>query len=263
MDQTTVVDKVEADTSGKLSAKVGNTTKQEIKTAFDNLIVMRKDWEQNEFARSNQKLYQIFQHCYALYLEMKGITAEKLALKRAFNLYLKESGVKFKDSTHLMVKVVRCVFGDDRRRVSSYATALRIADERKIPSSGLPEFLTNAGGFEEVRRNKNPNVLSIQAKKDQGLTLMNVPSLGFVHTDSLNAVFDEAAYEGAALLMSTRESDGSFQIKYVIQNGGIVSSALVHLITLSKEIKAKQAAETEAANDAHVRDEAVKQAVNA
>lgn len=98
MDQTAVVDKVEADTSGKLSAKVGNTTKQEIKTAFDNLIVMRKDWEQNEFARSNQKLYQIFQHCYALYLEMKGVSAEKLALKRAFNSYLLDAGVKFKRS---------------------------------------------------------------------------------------------------------------------------------------------------------------------
>ena len=109
MDQTAVVDKVEADTSGKLSAKVGNTTKQEIKTAFDNLIVMRKDWEQNEFARSNQKLYQIFQHCYALYLEMKGVSAEKLALKRAFNSYLLDAGVKFKESTHLMILLTKTI----------------------------------------------------------------------------------------------------------------------------------------------------------
>ena len=263
MDQTTVVEKVETDTSVKLSVKVGDKTKQEIQTAFGNLILMRKDWEQNEYARSNQKLYEIFQQCYALYLEMKGITAEKLALKRAFNSYLKELDIKFKDSTHLMVKVVRCVFGDDRRRVSAYATALRIADERKVPSSEIIDFFNKEGGFEEVRRSKNPNAVSIEAKKAQGLTLMDVPSLGVVHTDSLNAVFDEAAYEGATLLMSTRESDGSFQIKYVLQNGSLVSSALVHLITLNKEVKAKQSAEKEAANDAHVRDEAVKQAVNA
>ncbi|MEY4482118.1 MAG: hypothetical protein RIQ84_1280 [Pseudomonadota bacterium] len=165
MDQTTVVEKVETDTSVKLSVKVGDKTKQEIQTAFGNLISMRKDWEQNEYARSNQKLYEIFQHCYALYLEMKGVTADKLALKRAFNTYLKESGVKFKDSTHLMVKVVRCVFGDDRRRVSSYATALRIADERKIPSSGIIDFFNKEGGFEEVRRTKNPNTVSLEMKK--------------------------------------------------------------------------------------------------
>lgn len=263
MDQTTVVDKVETDTTVKLSVKVGDKTKQEIQTAFGNLILMRKDWEQNEFTRSNQKLYEIFQRCYALYLEMKGVTPDKLALKRAFNSYLKESGVKFKDSTHLMVKVVRCVFGDDRRRISSYALALRIADERNIPTSEIITFFNKEGGFEEVRRNKNTNAISVEAKKAQGLLLMNVPSLGFVHTDSLNAVFDEAAYEGAALLMSTRESDGSFQIKYVLQNGSLISNALVHLITLNKELKAKQSAEKEAANDAHVRDQAVKQAANA
>ena len=263
MDQTTVVEKVETDTSVKLSVKVGDKTKQEIQTAFGNLILMRKDWEQNEYARSNQKLYEIFQHCYALYLEMKGVTAEKLALKRAFNTYLRELGVNFKDSTHLMVKVVRCVFGDDRRRISSYATALRIADEKKVPSSGIVEFFNKEGGFEEVRRKKNPNAVSLDEKKAQGLALMNVPSLGFVHTDNLNAVFDESAYEGAALLMSTREPDGSFQIKYVLQNGGLVSSALVHLIGLSKEIRAKHKAEQDAANDANMRDEAVKQAVNA
>ncbi len=263
MDQTTVVEKVETDTSVKLSVKVGDKTKQEIQTAFGNLISMRKDWEQNEYARSNQKLYEIFQHCYALYLEMKGVTADKLALKRSFNTYLKESGVKFKDSTHLMVKVVRCVFGDDRRRVSSYATALRIADERKIPSSGIIDFFNKEGGFEEVRRTKNPNTVSLEMKKSQGLALMNVPSLGSVHTDSLNAVFDESAYEGATLLMSTREPDGSFQIKYVLQNGGLVSSALVHLLSYTKEAQAKQKVEKQAANDANMRDEAVKQAVNA
>jgi hypothetical protein len=162
-----------------------------------------------------------------------------------------------------MVKVVRCVFGDDRRRVSSYATALRIADEKKVPSSGIIDFFNKEGGFEEVRRTKNPNTISFEMKKSQGLALMNVPSLGSVHTDSLNAVFDESAYEGATLLMSTREPDGSFQIKYVLQNGGLVSSALVHLLSYTKEAQAKQKVEKQAANDANMRDEAVKQAVNA
>ena len=85
MDQTLEVSKVVADTTPKLSVRVGDKTKHEIKTAFDGLISERKNWEQNEYARSNQKLYEIFQKCYALYLEMKGVTAEKLSLKRAFN----------------------------------------------------------------------------------------------------------------------------------------------------------------------------------
>lgn len=263
MDQTLELTKVAADATPKLSVRIGNKTKDEIKTAFDGLILQRKNWEQNEFARSNKRLYEIFQACYALYLEMKGVTAEKLSLKRAFNSYCTDNGVKYKDSTHLMVKIVRCVFGDDRRRVSAYATALRIADEQLIPSSGIPEFFRNAGGFEEVRRKKNPNALDIEAKKTQGLLLMSSPSLGELHNDRLNAVFDEAAYEGAVLLMSTREPDGSFQVKYVLQNGSLITSALVHLIALNKEQQAKKKVEQEAANDAKVRDQAVQQAVNA
>ena len=263
MDQTLEVPKVATNTTPKLSVRVGDKTKHEIKTAFDGLISERKNWEQNEYARSNQKLYEIFQQCYALYLEMKGVTAEKLALKRAFNAYCTDNGVKYKDSTHLMVKIVRCVFGDDRRRVSAYATALRIADEQLVPSSGIPEFFRNAGGFEEVRRKKNANGLTLEAKKTQGLVLMSAPSLGMLHNDSLNAVFDEAAYEGAVLLMSTREPDGSFQVKYVLQNGSLITNALVHLVTLDKEQQAKRKAEQEAANDASIRDQAVKQAVNA
>jgi hypothetical protein len=264
MDQTLEVPKVVIDTTPKLSIRVGDKTKHEIKTAFDGLISQRKNWEQNEYARSNQKLYEIFQKCYALYLEMKGVTAEKLALKRAFNAYCTDNGVTYKDSTHLMVKICRVVFGNnDRRRISAYATALRIADEQKTPSSGIPEFFSNAGGFEEVRRKKKPNGLTLEAKKNQGLVLMNAPSIGMLHNDSLNAVFDEAAYEGAVLLMSTREPDGSFQVKYVLQNGSLITNALVHLVTLDKEQQAKRKAEQEAANDASVRDQAVKQAVNA
>ena len=105
MDQTLEVPKVAVDPTPKLSIRVGDKTKHEIKTAFDGLISERKNWEQNEYARSNQKLYEIFQKCYALYLEMKGVTAEKLALKRAFNTYCTDNGVKYKDSTHLMVKI--------------------------------------------------------------------------------------------------------------------------------------------------------------
>ena len=264
MDQTLEVPKVATDTTLKLSVRVGDKTKHEIKTAFDGLISERKSWEQNEFARSNQKLYEIFQKCYALYLEMKGVTAEKLALKRAFNAYCTDNGVTYKDSTHLMVKICRVVFGsNDRRRISAYATALRIADEQKTPSSGIPEFFSNAGGFEEVRRKKSPNGLTMEAKKNQGLVLMSAPSIGMLHNDSLNAVFDEAAYEGAVLLMSTREPDGSFQIKYVLQNGSLITNALVHLVTLDKEQQTKRKDEQEAANDASVRDQAVQQAVNA
>ena len=262
MDTTIIEKEVEITGPAHLSLKIGDNTKHEIKTAFDYLIAERKNWQENEYARSNQRLYQILQQCYAMYHEMKGVTAEKLAMKRAFNSYCSDTGVNFNDSTHLMVKVVRCVFGDDRRRVSSYALSLRIADEQKISVLDIPKFFSEAGGFEEVRRNV-VNKATKADKKAQGLGLMNTTSLAAVSGDALNAVFDEANYDGAVLLMATREPDGNFQIKYVIQQGGIVATALTHLVTLTKDKQEKVNAETKAANDESMRDEAIKQVVNA
>jgi len=260
---TTVLEKERnVDAVKHLSSKIGDNTKNEIKTAFDYLIEERKNWQETEYARSNQRLYQILQQCYAMYQEMKGVSAEKLAMKRAFNSYCTDNGVNFNDSTHLMVKIVRCVFGDDRRRVSAYALALRIADEHKTSVLDIPQFFTEAGGYEEVRRN-NTNKAAKVDKKAKGLGLMNTTSLADVKSDALNAAFDEGNYEGAVLLMSTREPDGSFHVKYVIQHGSIITSALTHLVTLTKDKQEKLNTEADAANDESIRTDAINQVVNA
>ncbi len=261
MNTTTTVLEKDLDAVEHLASKIGDNTKNEIKTAFDYMIAERKNWQENEYARSTQRLYEILQQCYAMYHEMKGVSAEKLAMKRAFNSYCTDIGVNFNDSTHLMTKIVRCVFGDDRRRVSAYALALRIADEQKTSVLDIPKYFTEAGGYEEVRRN-NTNKANKADKKAQGLSLMSTPSLGSVTSDALNAAFDEGNYDGAVLLMSTREPDGSFQVKYVIQQGTIVTSALAHLVTLTKDKQEKVNTETKAANDENMRDKAIDQVVN-
>lgn len=263
MSTTTVLEKeVEVNGVEHLLVKVGDNTKHEIKTAFDYLIAERKSWQENEYARSNQRLYNILQQCYAMFHEMKGVTAEKLALKRAFTAYCSDMGVSFNDSTHLMVKIVRCVFGDDRRRVSAYAVSLRIADEQKVSVLDIPKYFNDAGGYEEVRRNV-ANKTTKADKKAQGLSLMNTPSLAGVSSDALNAAFDEGTYDGAVLLMSTREPDGTFQVKYVLQQGSLVATALAHLVTLTKDKQEKVKTETKASNDEDMRNEAIKLVVNA
>ena len=60
--------------------------------------------------------------------------------------------------------------------------------------------------------------------------------------------------------MSTREVDGSFRIKYVLQNGVLITSALAHLPTLLKDKEALKAEEQKAANDEAIRAEAIKEA---
>lgn len=262
MDQVLENIKVAKPVASDLALKVSLNTQKEIAEVLDRLIADRKHWEANEFASSNLRKYELMQSCYVFYKSMAGVSGEKLALKRAFNKYCQERGFHFKDSTHLMYKVVACVFGEkNKRRVSSYAKALRIAVEKKIGSMDIPKFLADAGGVEEVRRESKSAKANTKEKAAKGLALMDSQSLGIAQSDALNAVFDEAAYNGAVLLMSTREVDGSFQIKYVLQNGVLITSALAHLPTLMKEKEALKAEEQEAANDESARLEAVNQAV--
>ena len=256
--ETRAVD--QSSTTG-LADRVSLYGRKEISEVISNLIAERKHWETNEFASSNKRKYQILQSCYVLYKDMVGITVEKLALKRAFNKHCEELGFEFKDSTHLMVRVVTAVFGNqDRRRVSSYAKALRIAAEKNIGSMDIPKFLSDAGGIEEVRREGKTVRVNIKEKAKIGLTLMQGKTLAQVQGDALNAEFDEAAYDGAALLISTREVDGSFHIKYVLQNGVLITSALAHLPTLLKDKEALKAEEQKAANDEAIRAVAIQEA---
>jgi len=255
--------KVESNTTSDLAEKVSMNNRKQIGAVVDKLIAERKSWQSNEYALSNQRLYQLLQSCYVLYKEIAGVSAEKLALKRAFLGHCVDLGYKFKDSTHLMYKVVACVFSEaNKRRVSSYAKALRIANENAIGSIDIPKFLSDAGGIEEVRRNTKSKA-SVKDKAKLGLPLMDGPTLASVQSDALNALFDEAAYDGAVLLMSTREVNGSFSIKHVIQSGVLVTSALAHLPTLLKDKKALQEAEDKAANDESARSEAIQDAIAA
>lgn len=264
MDQTEATrEKVEIDTPMDLSKKVSESNRLQIGEVVNKLISERKFWQEQEFARSNLRLYQILQSCYVLYKSMAGLDGEKLALKRAFKSFCEEQGVKCNDTTHLMVRIVRCVFGDDRRRASNYATALRVALENKVGTLDIPKFFSDAGGVEEVRRSKNPNRLTAADKALAGKELMNGATLATVKSQALDKNFSEEAYYDAVLLVAAREADGSFSVKHLIQHGSIITSALAYLPTLHKVEVVKKQIELEAANDESIRESARQQAANA
>ena len=141
-----------------LSSTLQNAAQSKNATSFDSafnrIIAERESWEQNEFARSNQKLYAILQTCYAIFLSMNSTDAEAKAYKEAFNDFCERKKFVFKGSTHLTAKIVCCVFGADRRRVSNYGKVLRIAAEKNTSLSNFVAFIEDRHGVEEVRRDK-------------------------------------------------------------------------------------------------------------
>ena len=261
LDKVVIGTQVEAATNN-LVTQVSAVSNDVVAKTFSKLISERKNWEKEELARSNQRLYGILQSCYSLYQEMNSIKADAQALKQAFNKYCESQGMTFKASTHLMVKIVRCVFGEDRKRVSAYAMTLRIAAEQKIGVLSLVEFINDAGGVEEVRRNKT-NVKTAKAKAEVGKAVLTGEVLASITSDLLNSKFNAAEYNGGVILLATKELDGSFAVRRLVQNGAAINTVLAGLASsVTKEEQDQSVAKT-AANDESMREQAVQNAISA
>jgi len=58
---------------------------------------------------------------------MSGTDFTAKALRKGLANYIQQKGYQFKESSPLITKIVKCVFGVDRRRVNAYSSALRVA----------------------------------------------------------------------------------------------------------------------------------------
>ncbi|MBU3622936.1 hypothetical protein, partial [Polynucleobacter sp. AP-Latsch-80-C2] len=120
-----------------------------------SLETARISWETTELAQSNNRLYSILQQAYQFYLvmkqdESKDIRKEKQA---ALDAFIEEHGYtnSFGATTHDMTRVVKCVFGVNRRRVSAYSIALREALRQEVGVKDLIVFMQENGGVEQIR----------------------------------------------------------------------------------------------------------------
>lgn len=265
MDQIAeVTEKIDGQVVTNLVEKISQDSQLSVGAVVNNLIAERKAWQTQDLTRSNERLYGILQSCYILFQSMNSIKSEAMAVKKGFLEFCKQQGWDFKDNTHLMTKVVQCVFGnEDRRRVSSYALALRAAAELKTPSMEIPQFFKDKGGVEEVRRERSPNHKTAKDKAAVGRVAMEGRILASFHSDTLAGQFQASEYNGSLILLSTREADGSFAIRRLVQNGTAITAVLASLAHSVVKEQQEKAPATKAANDDQSRDTAIKQAVGA
>jgi hypothetical protein len=213
----------------------GSNPERAIGDAIEKLVVQRKDWETNELAAANDGLYRLLQHCLAVNNAMSGTDSTAKALKKGLANYIAEQKYIFNDSTPLITKVVKCVFGVDRRRVSAYSSALRVAMAEKISVMELPKFFREHGGIEEVRRSATTKTKTLKDKVRLGRVVLENDVLAKVQSDNLNAHFSNSSLEEGVVLLATKEDDGSFAIRRVVQNSGAVNSALAACASIGQE----------------------------
>jgi len=99
---------------------------------MDQLVLERQTWEGNALRTSNEQLYVLLQKCYQFYKLMGETTTQAAALRTGLNDYINLKGFTFAKTTHTLAKIVKCVFGAERRRVSAYSIALRMALDKGV-----------------------------------------------------------------------------------------------------------------------------------
>lgn len=220
-----------------------------------SLETARISWETVELAQSNNRLYSILQQAYQFYLvmkqdESKDVRKEKQA---ALDAFIEERGYinSFGATTHDMTRVVKCVFGVDRRRVSAYSIALREALRQEVSASDLIVFLQENGGVEQIRMG---GTKPLSATKRAELVKAEV-SEAVIST----VKFDAAAVKANAdwvdkqvVFVATYLPTGEFEVNAVIRHDGAVNTALAAYYTLAQakkreELNALKKAEEEAA----------------
>jgi len=262
MDQVSVEEKTESQPVKSLVVEFTQTAIKSVKTAFDALIAQRVDWQATEVTRSNERLYEILQSCYALYKSMDSTSSSAMGLKSAFKEYYKEQFPTANADAPLITRIVRAVFGHERRLVSAYSIALREAAAKNIGVLDIPQFFRSAGGAEQVRRSRSPNHKTAKEKAGIGALALNGKILASVQSDDLAANFKAVDYEGSVILLSTHEANGSFAIRRVVQSGSAITAVLSSLASSMKDEAEKKLPEQKASNDESMRDAAISQVVN-
>jgi hypothetical protein len=223
-----------------------------IKKAIETLQSECQYWEQNFLLKTNEELYKVLTKCYRLYKQMEGSKAEAVALRKALDDYINLSGVKYRGTTHSMNKIIGCVFGLDRRRVSAYAIALRTALKQDIKPDSLADFIKGKGGIEEVRSERKGKAITAEQKTLLATKRMDSTVLGSFACPELLQELDAGEIDKPVVLVATWNSDGSVKVRSVIKSKTAINSALACYYNDKKADRLKEAAEAQQREDQDV-----------
>jgi hypothetical protein len=211
------------------TAAVAAVTTPAIVSAYKELeaIATAKDtWETTVYRTSNDQLYALLQRCYGLYTLMCKNTDTAKQLVEDVDKYLAKKEYKVAPSSHTLAKIVKAVFGVDRRRVSAYSIALRAALAAKIAVADLPKFIRDNNGVEELRLAKSPNAKSPKQKADAAKLSIGESVIAKLKLDVLAGQYDEAKVGSRHVLIVTQCADGHFDLNALVSSDTALNAAL-------------------------------------
>ena len=236
-----------------------------ISNAYNTIVSLVADqeiWLNGVHRTANEQLYVILQRCYHLYSLMASDKAQNEKLKAAIERHNNERNLGIDTKSHTMTNIIKVVFGADRRRASSYSSALRVALAEKVKVQDLPQFLRDAGGVEEVRRRQTnggaPKVDKVKAAVRQ---IANV-NLAVIDTDAISSKLDCGAIGKHVILVATQDINGTLIINSVVQTEGVTKAVLTAIYNAEHKEWSKQKEEEQPASEADELDALINAAVN-
>jgi hypothetical protein len=157
--------------------------------------------------------------------------------------------------SHTLIKIVKCVFGANKRRVSAYSIVLRAALDKGVKSSELVEFINANGGVEEIRLAKNGNTLTVTQKAEKAKVAVKTEVLAEFESESIAKQLDAANIGEQIVFVASQLANGKFVVNAVSNSTTAVNAVLAAYYSANKtEISNKQAEELTASNDESLTD---------
>ena len=255
VEQTVVLNDTEKNEKTQQGTKV-------VSLSIEKLVEEREVWQSNAFRTSNEQLYSILQKCYGMYKAMEGGSEEAKALRAGLENYIKTNGYKFSQGTHTLTRIVKCVFGNDRRRVSAYGIVLRAALAKKVGIFDVADFIREAGGVEEIRLAKSPNAMTVKQKAEVVKETVSTKNIGVFRSEELGTLMDAGKIGKNTVLVGMWQADGGVLVRAVVESETVLTVALASYYKKLNETSNLAVAEKKTATENEVKKEAIEMAAS-
>lgn len=128
-----------------------NTTSTNISNAnvsvyINDLLKRQHDWNVGSRRISKQELYGILAGC----LDMAD-AVKRNSLYTQLDAELGQRGIVFNSYTSVVTKIVRCVFGTNKRELAAYAGVVTLAIRQKVSAEVFVAWVNEHGGIRKTR----------------------------------------------------------------------------------------------------------------
>lgn len=228
-----------------VTVSVGNTSTVVPQNKLAVMEQARMSWETTELAASNKRLYSILKDAYSYYLVLKQDPSKETRTQHSADLdkFIQQRGYTFMPSTHDMTRVVKCVFGVDRRRVSAYSIALREALRQDVAAIDLVAFIEQNGGVEQIRMG-GTKPLSVTKRAEKAAKEVKSTELGMLKFDPSMLAADADWVDQQVVIVATYLPTGEFQANAVIKHASAVNAALAAYYS-QQQAKVRETAKAE------------------